>query len=141
MPEFPELLHVAIDARDCRALAEFYRRLLGLVYRPGDEPPTDDHPDDAQWLVLTHEDGRRALAFQQNAGLQTSTWPSDEVSMQMHLDLEVDSLYELHRHRRRAEELGARLLLDRSDEPEEAVYVLADPEGHPFCLLTTSLDS
>lgn len=31
--DFPVLLHTAIDAADCRTLAEFYRRLLGLRYR------------------------------------------------------------------------------------------------------------
>jgi hypothetical protein len=32
-------LHTAIDTTDARGLAEFYRELLGLRYRPGDEPP------------------------------------------------------------------------------------------------------
>ena len=36
--------------------------------------------------------------------------------------------------RARAEALGATLLLDRSDDPTEALYVLADPSGHPFCI-------
>ncbi|WP_308191411.1 hypothetical protein [Arsenicicoccus bolidensis] len=41
MREKPSVLHTVLDAEDVRALAEFYRRLLALVYRPGDEPPTD----------------------------------------------------------------------------------------------------
>ena len=41
MPDFPVLMHTAVDAPDCRGLAEFYRELLGLHYRPGDEPPSD----------------------------------------------------------------------------------------------------
>ena len=36
----------ALDATDCRALAEFYRRFLGLRYRPGDEIPTDGSDDE-----------------------------------------------------------------------------------------------
>ena len=28
-----------------------------------------------------------------------------------------------------------RILLDRTDDEDEALYVLADPSGHPFCLL------
>jgi hypothetical protein len=32
---YPVLLHTAIDARDCRGLAEFYRQSLGLHYREG----------------------------------------------------------------------------------------------------------
>jgi hypothetical protein len=34
----------------------------------------------------------------------------------------------------RAESLGAQLLLDRTDDPDEPLYVLADPAGHPFCI-------
>ena len=49
MTEFPHLLHTASTPTDCRGLAEFYRELLGLRYRPGDEPPTDGSADDADW--------------------------------------------------------------------------------------------
>ena len=35
MAEYPQLLHTAIDTADARALAEFYRQLLGLQYRRG----------------------------------------------------------------------------------------------------------
>ena len=49
---------------DARREAEFWRMLLGLVYRAGDEAP-EDGDDDADWLVLTHPDGRRALAVQE----------------------------------------------------------------------------
>jgi hypothetical protein len=30
--------------------------------------------------------------------------------------------------------LGARLLLDRFDDPDEPLRVYADPAGHPFCI-------
>jgi len=52
----------------------------------------------------------------------------------MHLDFTVSSLDELRRHRERAESLGAELLLDRTDDRDEPLYVLADPAGHPFCI-------
>jgi hypothetical protein len=26
------------------------------------------------------------------------------------------------------------MLLDRSDDPVEPLYVYADPDGHPFCI-------
>ncbi len=45
MAEYPQLLHTAIDTTDVRALAEFYRHLLGLQYRQGDEPPSDGEAD------------------------------------------------------------------------------------------------
>ena len=134
MDEFPWLMHTAIDTTNCRGLAEFYRELLGLQYRPGDEPPVDG-VDDADWLVLVDSDGRRKLAFQQVDRLEPTTWPEHDVPMQMHLDFSVSSADDLARHRDRALALGGRILLDRTDEEDEALYVLADPSGHPFCLL------
>jgi catechol 2,3-dioxygenase-like lactoylglutathione lyase family enzyme len=132
---YPVLLHTAIDARDCRALGEFYRRLLGLRYREGEEPPTDGTPHDADWLVLLDGDGPRVLTIQGKRDTTPPTWPSEQVPMQMHMDFTVPSVEELERHRERAEALGARLLHDRSKDVGEPLYVLADPAGHPFCLL------
>ena len=134
MPDFPKLLHIAIDTTDPRGLAEFYRELLGLHYRPGDEPPTDDTVDDADWLVLIDDDDRRQLAVQGVSDLTPTTWPSHDIPMQLHVDFTVSSVAELERHRARAETLGARVLHDRTDDEDEQLYVLADPSGHPFCL-------
>lgn len=134
MAEFPELLHTALDTTDARGLAEFYRELLGLSYRPGDEPPPAGDPDDADWLVLVDAAGARKLAFQQVERLPRTTWPSHDVPMQLHVDFTVTSVDELHRHRARAQELGAELLLDRTADEDEPLFVLADPSGHPFCL-------
>ncbi len=135
MSGFPELMHTALDATDVRGLAEFYRELLGVRYRPGDEPPTDGSADDEDWLVLVDADGSRVLAFQEVPTLDRPTWPTHDVPKQMHLDFRVPTVAELQRHRERAEQLGATLLLDRTDDPDEALYVLADPAGHPFCIL------
>jgi catechol 2,3-dioxygenase-like lactoylglutathione lyase family enzyme len=134
MAEYPKLLHTAIDTTDARALAEFYRQLLGLQYRHGDEPPADGAADDAGWLVLVDSNDVRKLAFQRVERLERTTWPKHDVPMQMHLDLTVPSLEELQLQRQRAESLGAQLLLDRTDDPDEPLYVLADPSGHPFCI-------
>ena len=133
MTEFPHLVQTAIDTTDCRGLAEFYRELCGYRYRPGDEPPTEG-PDDADWLVLVDEAGDRKLALQQVDRLERTTWPEHDVPMQMHLDFSVSTAEELKRQRARAEELGAELRLDRFDDEEEPLYVLADPAGHPFCI-------
>jgi len=137
VPTYPELMHTALDTTDARGLAEFYRQLLGLRYRPGDEPPPDDTPDDADWLVLVDDEGMRKLAFQEVSTLARSTWPSHEIPMQLHMDFAVPTVADLQRHRQRAEELGANMLLDRADDDGEQLYVLADPAGHPFCLLVT----
>jgi Glyoxalase-like domain len=104
------------------------------VVPAGDEPPADGDVHDADWLVLLDSSGTRKLAFQQVERLERTTWPAHDVSMQMHLDFTVSSLEQLQRHRERAESLGAQLLLDRTDEASEPLYVLADPSGHPFCI-------
>ena len=132
MATYPALLHTVVDAVDIRREAEFWRQLLGLVYRPGDEVP--DGEDDLDWLVLTGPDGGRVLAFQQVAEQARTTWPSQEVPMQLHLDLTVPSVEELTVQHDRALALGATVLLDRTDDEDEPLYVFADPEGHPFCI-------
>jgi len=134
MAQHPRLLHTVIDTTTPRDLAEFYRELLGLLYRPGDEPPAYGAPDDPGWLVLVDSGGARKLAFQRVDQLPRTTWPGHEVPMQLHLDLTVPDSPELQRQRERAEGLGAELLLDRTDDPDEPLYVFADPSGHPFCI-------
>jgi catechol 2,3-dioxygenase-like lactoylglutathione lyase family enzyme len=135
MSDFPVLLHTAIDAADCRGLAEFYRELLGLRYREGEEPPTDGSPDDADWLVLLDDAGERVVTIQQKPDTTPPTWPSERIPMQMHMDFKVPSADALARHRHRAEALGATLLYDRSADDGEPLFVMRDPAGHPFCLL------
>ena len=135
MGEYPQLLDTVLDCTNARELAEFYRQLLGMRYRSGDEPPTDGTPDDADWLVLTDANGLRKLAFQQVDNLPRVTWPeSSGVPQQLHLDFTVPSRAQLERQRQRAVDLGAVILLDRSDDPDESLYVFADLAGHPFCI-------
>jgi len=124
----PRLVQTAIDAADVRATAEFWRALLGLRYRPGDEPPTDG-PDTTDWVVLLDGD-RRVLAVQEAVGLTPSTWPSHEVPQQLHLDLAVDTPDELAAARDRVLDLGGALAQDRFDDRDEALYEFTDPTGH-----------
>ena len=114
MADDPLLLRqTVLDTTDARGLAEFYRELLGLAYRPGHEPPppSEDDPDGREWLVLRNPGGNQ-LAFQQVEELTPSTW----------------------REHARALALGARLLRDDSQDDVEPIYVYADPAGHPFCI-------
>ncbi|MEU6136886.1 VOC family protein [Nocardioides sp. NPDC047086] len=131
MPRVAELLHTVLDTTDVRRLAEFYRQLLGLVYRPGDEVPGDD-----DWLVLTWPDGRRALAFNlvDSSEMAPSDWPAPGAVKHMHLDTVVGSVAELDAEHARVLGLGASLRLDRSDDPEEPLRAYADPAGHIFCI-------
>lgn len=134
---FPSLVAAVLDTRDARQLAEFYRQLLGYSYEPGDEPPPRGSSDPAgtDWLVLVARDGRTRLAFQQVERLPEATWPDGPVPQQLHLDLVVASPRELAAQHGRILGLGARLLEDRFDDPDEPLYVYADPAGHPFCVL------
>jgi catechol 2,3-dioxygenase-like lactoylglutathione lyase family enzyme len=134
MAEYPQLLHTVLDTTRPRELAEFYRQLLGLRYRPGDEPPAEEAADEADWLVLVDSDGGRKLAFQQVDHLPRTTWPKHDVPMQLHVDFTVSSLAELHRQRERAQALGAEILLDRTADADEPLFVFADLSGHPFCI-------
>ena len=103
MAEHPAYLHTVLDCERPRELAEFYRQLLGLVHRAGDEQ------------VRT-------------------TWPEQAVPQQLHVDYTVGDVEALERHKDTALRLGAELRLDRTDDEDEPLYVLADPAGHPFCL-------
>jgi catechol 2,3-dioxygenase-like lactoylglutathione lyase family enzyme len=134
MAEYPQLLHTVLDTTNVRQLAEFYRELLGLQYRPGDDPPADGTPDDADWLVLVDASGARKLAFQHADSVPRTTWPLHDVPMQLHIDFTVPSVAELERQRQRAEALGAEVIFDRTDDAEEPLYVFADLAGHPFCI-------
>jgi hypothetical protein len=130
---------VAVDATDARAVAEFYRELLGYVYRTGDEPPPPGNPDPKgeDWLVLQDRTGEARLAVQKVNELPRTTWPDPAIPQQLHLDMTVADEAQLAVQRDRALSLGATLLQDRSADPEEALYVFADPAGHPFCIFVS----
>ena len=131
----PTVAQVVLDSTDVRKLAEFYRQLLGLQYRDGDEPPAPGEPDPngEDWLVLRNPGGVQ-LAFQQVTQLPEPTWPEDDVPQQLHLDMTVPDVEDLDAQHDRALGLGARLRLDRSNDPDEPLRVYADPSGHPFCI-------
>ena len=132
----PHLRQTVLDTEDPRRLAEFYRRLLDLAYRAGDEQPAPGRPDPhgSDWLVLVGPGGAPALAFQRVEALPPPTWPTGERPQMMHLDTTVPSVADLDEQHERALALGARLLLDRSDDSDEPLRVYADPAGHPFCI-------
>ena len=132
---FPVIRQTVLDSTDPRHLAEFYRRLFGLRYRQGDEPPGPGQPDPKgqDWLVLRSPAGA-ALAFQKVEELPQATWPDGPVPQQLHLDTTVPAVADLDVQHERALALGARLLEDRSDDPQEPLRVYADPAGHPFCI-------
>jgi Glyoxalase-like domain len=132
----PVLVATVVDTEDARGLAEFYRELFGFVYRDGDEPPPAGEPDPKgqEWLVLRDPDGQSRLAFQQIKHSPPATWPEGPRPQMLHLDTRVPAVEDLFIQRQRALDLGASELFDRSDDPDEPLFVLADPSGHPFCI-------
>jgi catechol 2,3-dioxygenase-like lactoylglutathione lyase family enzyme len=132
----PTLAQVVLDTTDARRAAEFWRQLVGLIYRPGHEPPADgaDDPAGRDWLNLTLPDRTPVLAFQQVTELAQATWPEHRVPQQLHLDLTVRDVEELDAVHDHVLALGGALRLDRSDDEEEPLRVYADPDGHPFCV-------
>jgi catechol 2,3-dioxygenase-like lactoylglutathione lyase family enzyme len=103
-----------------RALADFYRRLLGWS--------TDK--DEPGWVTLKAPDGGAGLSFQTEPAYVRPTWPSTTEHQQMmtHLDIEVDDLETAGAH---AVAQGATLA---ELQPQQDVRVYLDPAGHPFCL-------
>ena len=121
-PTSPQLRLTAtvLGTPEPQALADFYRRLLGWSV---DE-------DSEGWVTLRPPDGGRGLSFQHEPHHARPVWPAvpGEPQMTAHLDIAVDDLPAACAH---AEALGA-VLADF--QPQDAVRVLLDPDGHPFCL-------
>ena len=137
----PLIAQVVLDTDDARGLAEFYRELFGLAYREGDEPPPPDEDDPLgrDWLVLRNPGGIQ-LAFQHRDDYAPPTWGEETRPQMLHLDTtvgSVGSVEELEHERQRAVDLGATVVLDRVDDPDEPLYVLLDPSGHPFCIFVS----
>lgn len=139
---FPRFRSIVLDTTDARRAGEFYRQLLGWTYLEGFEPPPPGEPDPfgSDWVVVLPPDRAFRLAFQQVPALPSPTWPDGGVPQQLHLDLQVGSGEELAAVHRRALDLGARVLDDRSEDLDERLYVYADLDGHPFCVFVASED-
>lgn len=133
----PVIRQTVLDTTEPRRLAEFYRQMFGLHYAPGHEPPGPGQPDPKgeDWLILKSPSGGVTLAFQKVTELARATWPDGPAPQQLHLDTTVPTVADLDIQHERALALGARLLSDRSDDPEEQFRVYADPSGHPFCII------
>jgi predicted enzyme related to lactoylglutathione lyase len=111
---------VVLDAPDPRALAGFYRRLLGWTV----------DQDSPEWVSLVPPGGGSKISFQAEPAYVRPVWPSgtEHQQMMMHLDVEVDDLDAAGAH---AVAAGATLA---AYQPQKLVRVYLDPDGHPFCL-------
>jgi catechol 2,3-dioxygenase-like lactoylglutathione lyase family enzyme len=111
----------AIEAPDPGALARFYSELVGW-------PLVHEEPGTA--VLATARDGSVFMVFQQATDYVPPVWPPEAGQQRpmMHLDLQVGHLDSAVAE---ALALGATL---SEHQPQDAVRVLLDPAGHPFCL-------
>ncbi len=110
---------VSLDADDPRALAAFYRELLGL-----------DTFFDTDGFVALRGAGV-LLTFHQVADHRPATWPDGPTPKQIHLELGTS---DLEAAEAAALALGA---TQPAEQPGgEGWRVLVDPAGHPFCFTT-----
>ena len=110
---------VTLDAPDAAELARFYARLLNWQVGP------------SGLFVAPSPDAGYYLGFQTEPHYKRPVWPADQgdqQQMQMHLEIEVDSLDEAVSN---AVAAGA---TPADFQPQPNVRVMLDPAGHPFCL-------
>jgi catechol 2,3-dioxygenase-like lactoylglutathione lyase family enzyme len=111
---------IVLGAPDPRALADFYRHLMGWRVKW-------DEPD---WVMLEAPGGGPGLSFQTEREHARPVWPAEPGDQQMmiHLDIEVDDLDVASAHA----VAGGAVVAEY--QPQEGVRVMLDPAGHPFCL-------
>lgn len=112
------LAGVTIDCRDPARLASFWSKLLG-------RPVSDEHSGAGWASVGSRLDDQPRLTFQAVPEPRTS-------KVRLHLDVEVD---DVERGCQQVEMLGGTWTGERHDYAEGVVLVMADPEGHEFCLV------
>lgn len=107
---------VTVDCLDVERVAGFWSTLL-------DRPAGPSRPG---WVYLGHPgDALPRLVF------QPVTEPN-QGKVRLHLDVAVD---DIDSGMARVVELGGRFTGERHDYAEGVVVVMADPEGHEFCLV------
>ena len=121
-----------LDAADPVGLAKFYEQLLGwpIVELEGPRP---DYPPEDGWAKVRSPAGDMKIEFQYEQQYRPPVWPPapGEQQMMIHLDIEVD---DLDAGVAWAIEAGATVA---EHQPQEAVRVMLDPAGHPFCLFAS----
>ncbi|MEO3808257.1 VOC family protein [Sphaerisporangium sp. B11E5] len=109
------LVGVTLDCADPKALAGFYAAITGLETQYADE----------NYAYIG--DGTQAIGFQRVDDRKPATWPGPD--KQFHLDFRVPDVEQAVRD---CIDLGA---TQPEFQPGDGAWVvLADPEGHLFCV-------
>lgn len=112
------LVGVTIDCVDPARLAAFWSALLG-------RPVSLEHDEPGWATVGSRLDDRPRLTFQ--------AVPEPKLAkVRLHLDVQVE---QIDVGVAEVESLGGRWTGERHDYDEGVVLVMADPEGHEFCLV------
>ena len=109
---------IVVDCADPGALASCYEELLGM----------QRVQDEGDWVVIGDAADRPGVAFQRVPHARPPTWPEGDRPQHRHFDVAVDDLDA-------AEEAAVGLGATRLAEAGPRFRVLADPVGHPFCLV------
>jgi catechol 2,3-dioxygenase-like lactoylglutathione lyase family enzyme len=115
------LVGVVLDSPDPRALAAFYRDLLGWTIGTQEDKWCTVYDPDKTGVVVS---------IQFEAEFRRPSWPAsaDAQQMQSHLDIWAKDLEAAVSF---AEQHGA---VQAAYQPQPDVRVMLDPDGHPFCL-------
>jgi hypothetical protein len=126
MPAIARLRAVVLDCPDPRALARFYRALVG-----GEVTVDED-----DWVAL-RDGGAVVLSFQKVDDYRPPAWPDGDPPQQFHIDVTVD---DVDAAEAAVLALGATKHPNQPGDPGEGVEaddqwrVFLDPAGHPLCL-------
>jgi predicted enzyme related to lactoylglutathione lyase len=109
---------VTVDCADPDRLASFWATLLGREL--------SDEMDGPGWATVgSRHDAEPRITFQQVPESKTA-------KVRLHLDVAVDDIASGIAE---VERLGGSSTGERHDYDEGVVVVMADPEGHEFCLV------
>jgi catechol 2,3-dioxygenase-like lactoylglutathione lyase family enzyme len=109
---------IVIDCPDPGSLATFYQELLGM----------QRVQDDGDWIVIGDSPERPGVAFARVPDYRPPTWPMGERPQYRHFDVRVNDLDA-------AEQAALQLGATRLPGSGITSRILADPVGHPFCLV------
>jgi catechol 2,3-dioxygenase-like lactoylglutathione lyase family enzyme len=130
MTAIARMRNVVLDCPDIRALAEFYRDLLGweIIFA--------DYEAEDGWVTLSGG-GYPRLCFQRAPDYRPPRWPDPEYPQQAHIDVTVD---DMDKAEQQVLALGAVKadVQPGENDPSEPFRVFLDPAGHPFCLCLDS---
>ncbi len=112
---------IVVDCADPEKVSTFWKAVLGWQYRR----------KTVDWHSLANPNGNPHLSF--------GTVPEGKtVKNRVHLDIRPQHR-SVDEERERLEALGATTLRLVDDNPEDVHYIMADPEGNEFCLLSPDL--